>query len=69
MLKLPTQLLQIASTELQQSSSSQDLNSSHDKILYLTAQPATKPINRSDPTGSNFEKYIQDKSSTRSIQK
>ncbi|MBW0503018.1 hypothetical protein O181_042733 [Austropuccinia psidii MF-1] len=46
----------ISSTDLQQASSSQDLNSSHDPISDLTAQPATKPINGSNPTGSNILK-------------
>ncbi|MBW0525819.1 hypothetical protein O181_065534 [Austropuccinia psidii MF-1] len=45
----------ISSTDLQQSSSSQDLSSSHEPISDLKAQPATKPITGSNPTGPNLE--------------
>ncbi|MBW0543511.1 hypothetical protein O181_083226, partial [Austropuccinia psidii MF-1] len=45
----------IVSTDLQQSSLSQDLNSTHDPISDPTAQPATRHINGSNPTGSNLE--------------
>ncbi|MBW0513475.1 hypothetical protein O181_053190 [Austropuccinia psidii MF-1] len=46
----------IVSTDLQQSSLSQDLNSTHDSISDLMAQPETRHINGSNPTGSNIEK-------------
>ncbi|MBW0515475.1 hypothetical protein O181_055190 [Austropuccinia psidii MF-1] len=53
---VPEQIQSIASTDLPKSISSQDLNSSHDPVSDLTAQPETKPINGFNPTESNLEK-------------